>query len=153
MTADTRGFRYALAAARQRASYTLDAAINALQSADAELRRAREAHSAIESHRQALFAHARESAKRALVPAQSIVQTDRLTALELELARQQAEVRRHEGLYQEAMAAVARRKAELEAFDRDRATCLKSFVALRGRQEQARLDQDWLARPSAEDCR
>jgi hypothetical protein len=153
MTADTRGFRYVLAAARQRASYTLDAAINALQSAEAQLRQAHEAHGEIESQRQALFAHARESAQHALVPAQRIMQADRLTALELERAQQQAEVRRHEGLHQEAMAAVVRRKAELEAFDRDRTAGLKSFVALRGRQEQARLDQDWLARPSREDGR
>lgn len=153
MTADTRGFRYALAAARRRANYTLDAAINELQSADAALRQARNVHSEIQSRRQALLAHARAGAQRALVPAQGIVVADRLAGFELELARQSAEVQRYEHKHEEAMTIVARRKAELEAFDRDRNTCLKAFVALKGRQEQARLDQDWVARHLVEACR
>jgi hypothetical protein len=149
MTADTRGFRYPLAAARERASYKLDAAVNDLQVADAALRQARRAYDEIGSRRQALLAHARESAQRALVPAQGIVRADRLVAVDIELARQAAEVQRHESRRDEAMAVVVRCKAGLEAFDHDRVTCLKSFVALRGRQEQTRLDQDWLARPQA----
>jgi hypothetical protein len=153
MTADTRGFRYPLAAARERASYKLDAAVNELQSADAVLLQARSAHSEIGLRRQALLAHARASAQAALVPIQGIVRADRLVALDIELAWQAAEVQRHESRRAEAMAVVVRRKAELEAFDRDRATCLKSFATLRGRQEQTRLDQDWLARPQAGVCR
>jgi beta-lactamase class D len=152
MTADTRGFRYTLAAARRRADYTLDAAINELQNADAALRQARGVHSDIESRRQALLAHARAGAQRTLVPAQRIVLADRLAGFERELVRQSAEVARHERKHQDAMAIVARRKAELEAFDRDRDTCLKAFVALKGRQEQARLDQDWVARRTVEAC-
>jgi len=143
---DLRGFRYGLAAARERAGHRVDAAAAHLGSCQQELAQAkdscRELESALESHAQQ-WRHAPGASVR---PQLAVIAARQMASMNAKLALAQQAIAAKERAVEEARRLLQTARTAREAFDRHREAALEDYRRDVSRAQQAALDHDWLAR-------
>lgn len=143
---DLRGFRYGLAAARERAGHCVDAAVAVLGACQQALSQAQAQHSELEAALQAQAMQCRPAPGTCVQPALAACATSQLRSLQARIAAAREDIGNRRQALDEARQGVQEAQARREAFERHRTAALEDFQRDAARASQAALDDDWLAR-------